>query len=81
MKIKTPNDQIRDELDILNSLISKSKENKELAYNRLHKKLTWGWLSFISESAVSLELSHDYFAALYYKLSDYRDLLSRQIKL
>ena len=79
MKIKTSNEQLMDELEILNSLISKSKKNKELAYNRLHRKLTWGWLSFINESAMSLELSHDYFAAIYYKLSDYSNLLSKQI--
>ena len=80
MKIKTQNDQLRDEIDKLDSLLRNAKSLKDKAWDKLSRKRNWGWLSFISTSLYALEFDFNYHRDITYKLEDYRVVLNSQIK-
>jgi len=80
MKIKTQNDQLRDEIDKLDSLLRNAKSLKDKAWDKLSRKRNWGWLSFISTSLYVLEFDFNYHRDITYKLEDYRVVLNSQIK-
>jgi hypothetical protein len=81
MKIKTKNDQLREEVEQVQILIRYTQILINKTHDKLLRKQNWGILSFFTKSECNLRYDYEKLREILHKLNDYEDSLLKSIEL